>query len=74
VREIISLLSCSLLLREHIPLEGIFESEVAREEFIAPDVWQKVVSEECRCEPAWTTVEVGLMITKRKITTEDILG
>jgi predicted methyltransferase len=49
----------------------VFKSEKALKEYIASDVWQKVVPEKYGCVPTWNIVEVGLIISKKMITAKE---
>ena len=47
----------------------IFESEEAANEYVASDVWQKVVPEKYGCVPTWSIVEPGPIIAKKELRT-----
>ena len=49
----------------------IFKSEKALKEYIASDIWQKVVPEKYGCKPTWAIVEVGFIISKKTITAKE---
>ena len=49
----------------------VFKSEAALKEYIASDIWQKVVPEKYGCKPTWAIVEVGLIISKKIITAKE---
>ena len=49
----------------------VFKSEKALREYVASDIWLKVVPEKYGCKPTWTVVEVGLIISKKIITTKE---
>jgi len=49
----------------------VFKSEKALNEYINSDIWEKVVPEKYGCVPTWTVVEVGLIISKKIITTKE---
>lgn len=49
----------------------VFKSEEALKEYIASDIWQKVVPEKYGCKPIWAIVEVGLIISKKIITIKE---
>jgi len=46
----------------------VFKSEAALSEYIASDIWQKVVPEKYGCKPTWSVVEVGMILSKTIIT------
>jgi hypothetical protein len=49
----------------------VFKSEKALKEYVASDIWQKVVPEKYGCKPTWNVVEVGLIISKKMITSKE---
>ena len=46
----------------------IFKSRKALEEYVASDIWQKVVPEKYGCKPTWTILEPGPILAKKIIT------
>ncbi|MCK4817728.1 hypothetical protein KA005_18305 [bacterium] len=46
----------------------VFKSEEALNEYVASDIWQKVVPEKYGCVPTWTVVEPGPILAKKVIT------
>ena len=46
----------------------IFKSEEALKEYVASDIWQKVVPEKYGCVPIWNIVEPGPILSKERIT------
>jgi len=45
----------------------IFKSEEALKEYVASDIWQKVVPEKYGCVPTWNIVEPGPILAKERI-------
>jgi hypothetical protein len=46
----------------------VFESERALNDYVASDIWQKVVPEKYGCVPTWRAVEPGPVLSKKIVT------